>query len=138
MESFLADSIGVSGIAHIASIVGLLDPNQQVPGVVAGSLHVMKAATKEPSVKAVVLTSSSWASATPVPNVKYHINSELWNEDAVKAAWAPPPYEQDRLMAVYAASKVEGERACWKYMEENKPRFTFNAGKHCPPFETDS
>lgn len=130
--TFPADSVGVAGIAHVASIVGLLDPNQQIPGVVAGSLNAMKAAAKEPSVKAVVLTSSSWASATPVPNVRYHIDSNLWNEDAVKAAWAPPPYEQDRLMAVYAASKVEGEKACWRFMEENKPHFTFNAGKQFP------
>jgi nucleoside-diphosphate-sugar epimerase len=129
----LADIVGVAGIAHVASIVGLLDPNQMIPGVIAGSLNAMKAAAKEPSVKAVVLTSSSWACATPIPNVEYHIDSKLWNEDAVKAAWAPPPYEQDRLMAVYAASKVEGEKACWKFMEENKPNFTFNAGKQAAP-----
>jgi nucleoside-diphosphate-sugar epimerase len=118
---------GVSGIAHIASIIGYVDPNKMIPGVVDGSLNVLKAARKEPTVQAVVLTSSSWAAATPIPDKVYHIDSSLWNEDAVKQAWAPPPYEQDRLMAVYAASKVEGEKACWDFMQEKKPSFTFNA-----------
>ena len=27
---------------------------------------------------------------------------------------------------VYAASKAEAERACWAFMKEEKPRFTFN------------
>lgn len=78
----IADMAGVAGIAHVASIVGLVDPNQQIPGVVAGSLNAMKAAAKEPFVKAIVLTSSSWACATPIPNVRSHIDSNLWNEDA--------------------------------------------------------
>lgn len=102
----------MAAIAHVASIVGFVDLNQQIPGAVAGSLNAVKAAAKEPSVKAVVLTSSSWTAATPVPNVKYHIDSNLWNEDVAKVAWAPPPYQMDRMMAVYAASKVEGEKAC--------------------------
>ena len=94
---------------------------------------IVEQVVADAAIKAVVLTSSSWACATPIPNIKYHIDSDLWNEEAVKAAWAPPPYEQDRLMAVYAASKVEGEKACWKFMEENRPGFAFNTGKQSVP-----
>lgn len=32
----------------------------------------------------------------------------------------------------YAASNVEGETACWKFMEDEKPDFAFNAGKGHP------
>lgn len=100
-----------------------------IPGVVAGAMNMMIAAAKEKSVKAVVYTSSSWAAASPAPNVRYHIDATSWNETAVKAAWAPPPYTADRLMDVYAASKVEAEKQCWTFMREQRPRFTFNTGK---------
>ena len=119
---------GVAGVAHIASIVGSPDPNVMIPGVVNGAVSILKSASTESSVKAVVYTSSSWAAATPAPGVKYHIDSGLWNEAAIDSAWDPPPYGADRIMPVYAASKALAERACWKFMEEQKPSFTFNTG----------
>lgn len=60
-------------------------------------------------------------------NTKLHIDSTTWNEASPKAAWAPPPYLQDRANHVYATSKVEGERAVWKFVEERKPGFVVNA-----------
>lgn len=33
-------------------------------------------------------------------------------------AWAPPPYTEERKWAVYAASKTESEKACFKFAEE--------------------
>lgn len=55
------------------------------------------------------------------------IDHHSWNESAVEAAWAPPPYEPSRAMLVYAASKVAAEQALWKFVEERKPRFTTNS-----------
>ncbi|KAL5319508.1 hypothetical protein ACEPPN_012563 [Leptodophora sp. 'Broadleaf-Isolate-01'] len=56
---------GVSGIAHVASIVGHFDPNTGIPGVIDDAVNTLKSAAKEPSVKAFVYTSSSWSAANP-------------------------------------------------------------------------
>lgn len=34
-------------------------------------------------------------------------------------------------MAVYAASKTQGEQESWKWMEANKPHFAFNTIVPC-------
>lgn len=119
---------GASGVAHVATpVMASFDPNEAVPVVVNGTLNVLEAAAKEPSVKRVVLTSSSTAAASPQPNVEFTMDSATWNETAVKAAWAPPPYEGlQRRLDVYSASKTEGEQAAWKFMKDKKPNFILN------------
>lgn len=52
---------------------------------------------------------------------------DTWNDSAVKAAWDENTPAQVKPLAVYAASKTEGERAAWKWVEENKPHFVFNS-----------
>ena len=81
---------------------------------------------KEPSVKVVVYTSSSWSASNPYPGKVYHIDAKLWNEEAISHAWDPPPYDAARIMPVYAASKALAEKACWEWVEKNKPDFSFN------------
>jgi hypothetical protein len=52
---------------------------------------------------------------------------ESWNETAVKIAWDATISEASvKSPNVYAASKVESEKAAWKWVAENQPRFTFN------------
>jgi nucleoside-diphosphate-sugar epimerase len=118
----------VAGIAHIAAILGSTDPEVMIPGSVNSDLSVLNSAAKEPSVKAVVLTSSSWAQSIPQPNKKFNIDKDTWNEWAAEHAY-DKPYGADKLMTVYAASKVLGERACWKFMKENNAGFVFNSGE---------
>ncbi|PVH85433.1 aldehyde reductase [Cadophora sp. DSE1049] len=118
---------GVSGVAHVASIVGSFDPNTGIPGVIDGAINTLKSAAKEPSVKAFVYTSTSWSAANPQPNVEYSIGPDSWNAHAIKAAWAPPPYGPERTMDVYAAGKAEAEAASWKFVKETKPDFVVNA-----------
>ena len=62
------------------------------------------------------------------PDTKYHVDKNSWNDLSVKEAWAPPPYDTDpyRPFHVYGSSKVEGERAAWKFMETEKPNFVLN------------
>jgi hypothetical protein len=55
------------------------------------------------------------------------IDENGWNEADFKAAWAPPPYNDDRKWAVYGSSKMEAERALWKFVKEQKPGFVVNA-----------
>ena len=106
------------------------DPNEGVTSVINGTVNILTAAAREPSVKRFVLTSSTHATAEPKTRVAREIDETSWNEDAIKEAWAPPPFELlPRMMAVYAASKAQGEQAMWKWVEENKPAFTVNSGE---------
>jgi hypothetical protein len=54
----------------------------------------------------------------------------MWNEEAVQKAWAPPPYLQERAMAVYAASKVQSEQAMWDWLARKDPSFKANSGEN--------
>jgi len=114
-------------VAHLASVVNFApDPNTVIPQTVAGAVNALKAAAKEPSVKRVVLTSSSTAATLPKPDKAFSIDEKTWNEEAIKLAWAPPPYEPSRGYTVYAASKTEAEQAAWKFVQDNKPGFVLN------------
>ncbi len=74
-----------------------------------------------------VLTSSSGACTAPKPNKVFTIDSNTWNEESVAEAWKPPPYEGfERKLAVYYASKTQGEQAAWKFMKERSPHFVLN------------
>jgi len=118
---------GVSAVAHIASILDFdPNPNNVVPQTVAGVTSILESASNESSVTRFVFTSSMAAPVSPMSEQDGVIDRSSWNEFAVKAAWAPPPYEASRAMLVYAASKVAAEQALWKYVEDSKPRFVTN------------
>jgi nucleoside-diphosphate-sugar epimerase len=120
---------GASGLAHVATpVMASYDPNTAIPVVVNGALNALQSAAKESSVKRVVLTSSSTAAASPQPNVEFSMDEHTWNETAVKAAWAPPPYEGlQRRLDVYSASKTQSEQAAWEWVKEHKPNFVLNS-----------
>jgi nucleoside-diphosphate-sugar epimerase len=105
---------GCAGVIHTATpIMQTADPNVAVRMVVAGTTNALKAAAAA-GIKRFVLTSSSTAAASPQPNKIFKTDSLVWNEEAVKAAWAPPPYEGvQRKLDVYSASKTQGEQAAW-------------------------
>lgn len=63
---------------------------------------------------------------------KNRTESDTWNDAAVEAAWSSETPQESRGFQVYAASKVQGEKEAWKWVEENKPGFTFNTV--LPPF----
>lgn len=103
------------------------DPNAVIPGTIAGAINALSAAAKEPAVKRVVFTSSGVAMVIARVNEEFTITTSDWNDSAVEKAWAPPPYEPERSLAVYAASKTQAERAMWAFMREKKPGFVLNA-----------
>jgi nucleoside-diphosphate-sugar epimerase len=111
---------GCAGFIHTATpVMAIQDPNVAIPTVIAGTTNALRAAAKE-GIKRFVLTSSSTAAASPQPNKVFNIDPSVWNEDAVKAAWAPPPYEGvQRKLDVYSASKTQGEQEAWKFVKEN-------------------
>ncbi|USW55036.1 Putative NAD-dependent epimerase/dehydratase, NAD(P)-binding domain superfamily [Septoria linicola] len=119
---------GVDAVIHVASDTTFgFDPNDVIPPTKAGVLSILKSAAKEPSVKRFVLTSSSTAALLPKLNKKFSVSKDDWNQEALDLAWAPPPYTKERAFPVYAASKVEGEKALWHFVKENKPQFVANA-----------
>lgn len=85
----------------------------------------MRAASKQPSVKRVVLTSSS-AALAPSLAVPVVLTSDMYNDEAVKLAWEGKLSPPEQVNAVYCASKVSAEKACWKFVEDEKPGFQFS------------
>ncbi|KAL7926426.1 hypothetical protein ACQKWADRAFT_318342 [Trichoderma austrokoningii] len=133
-NAFDAAVKGVDAIAHIATIASFdPDPNHVVPQTVSGAVSILRAAAKEPSVKRIVFTSSAGAAMMALPGASGHIGRDSWNDAAVQAAWAPPPYDARRSMVTYMASKVEAEKAMWKFIQDEKPSFVLNV---VSPFTT--
>ncbi|KAK0611386.1 hypothetical protein B0T14DRAFT_327074 [Immersiella caudata] len=117
---------GASAVIHVATIGFDADPNKVITPAVASALSILKAAVKEPSVKRFVFTGSVVATTMPVPENTENITKNSWNDAAVELAWAPPPYNPDRTLIVYMASKVAAEKAVWKFVDEEKPPFAVN------------
>lgn len=103
------------------------DPNKVVPEVLAGINGILKSATREPSIKRFVYTSSSSAATSPQPEKEFTIDTNSWNLADVETAHKPPPYNDDRRAAVYTASKTEAEQMLWKFVKEQKPGFVVNS-----------
>ncbi|KAL3952496.1 hypothetical protein ACCO45_012439 [Purpureocillium lilacinum] len=125
--AFSEAAAGVSAIVHTASVMTFdCDPNTVIPPAVAGALNALKAAYAQPSVKRFVLTSSSTAAYLPGSVGKdaasINITTETWNEDAIRRAWADPPYSPERAPFVYAASKAQAEQRVWEFHRENRHR----------------
>lgn len=89
-------------MAHVASsTVFDADPNKVITPAVNGTRNLLQAASKEPSVKEFVYTSSLVAATFPVVGNDLHLERDTWNEVALQGAWAPPPYEPERAALVY-------------------------------------
>ena len=100
------------------------DPNIAIPRAVNGALNALKASAKVPGLKRFVFTSSSFAATQPKPGKKFTITAESYNDEAVERAWKPNADGE----TVYSASKVEAERAIFKWVKENKPSLIVNTG----------
>lgn len=118
---------GCDAVIHVASDMTFgADPNKVVTPVVAGTKSILRSATKHPSVKRFVLTSSSCAVLFPKLNTPLTVGKEDWNQEAIDRAWEPPPYTLERASSVYAASKTESEKALWQFVKEERPHFVVN------------
>lgn len=110
---------GVSGVCHMANVMTFSDKyDEVVPVVVKGALNALTAATKEPSVKSFVYTSSSTAALMPQPDKVIKVTKETWDDVVVRDAETKP-----NSWNVYGASKTEAERAIWKAVKETNPPF---------------
>lgn len=119
---------GVAAILHIAYVTRIVpDPNEVITPMVAGIRSIMNSAVQESSVKEIVFTSSALAASSLAQNIDNGmVDRKSWNDAALEAAWAPPPYGMSHAMANYPASKVAAEKQVWRFVEENKLPFTVN------------
>lgn len=102
------------------------DPNDVVTTAVALTRASLAAAAAAPGLRRFVHTSSSAAAPFGRAAAPFDLRPDQYNEAAVEEAWAPPPYGPDRIMSVYAASKVQQEQDVWRFVEEQKPHFVVN------------
>ncbi|KAM0543956.1 hypothetical protein ACHAPJ_012051 [Fusarium lateritium] len=123
---------GTSAVIHLAMIgESSPDPNVAFPSTIEAALTVCRSAAKEPSVKRFVLASGFWSAIWPKPGDTSTITEDTWNDDLVKVAQAPPPYDLSRMLAVYLGARVEAEKAVWKYAADNKLPWVVNSVSAC-------
>jgi len=101
-------------------------PPEVIDLVVDSTLSVLRSASKEPTVKSCVFTSSAVVAFRPQPNVKFDVGEDSWHMECVKPAYELPDNHPQKGGYVYAASKVLGEKAAWKFVADEKPGFSFN------------
>jgi dihydroflavonol-4-reductase len=110
--AFDAAVLGAACVFHMASPYSLEFKNAQrdlVDPAVRGTLNVLRACARAPTVKRVVLT-SSMAAVTDEPDGRVLTEAD-WN---TKSSLTRNPYY---------FSKSEAERAAWDFMEREKPSF---------------
>ncbi|KAJ5376514.1 hypothetical protein N7509_013400 [Penicillium cosmopolitanum] len=117
---------GVSAVIHVATLGLDPNPNNVLPQIVVATHSILESASKEPSVKEFVYTSS--VAAMVIPSMEQvHLTFDSWNDAVVELAWAPPPYKPSRAYIVYAAGKTIAEKALWEYVEKRAPHFNVNS-----------
>ncbi|KAM5349895.1 hypothetical protein ACJ41O_006400 [Fusarium nematophilum] len=121
---------GAQGVIHSASINSLdRNPDNVVPKIIAATLGIAKSASKSPSVKRLVLTSSVAAVADPKPGVAEDLTTDTYNEEAVAITdFGDIPPGLFGGHTVYAAGKTE--QAFWQWYAEEKPvRMSLTSGQ---------
>ncbi|RAK84428.1 NAD(P)-binding protein [Aspergillus costaricaensis CBS 115574] len=119
---------GISGVAHVATILG--HTPDLIKGVVSTNRSLLISAAREDTIKRFVYTSSSEA-ATFSSFSEYQagpsmsISADTWNEEAVRRSQTNA-VSPKRGFDMYAASKTLGEQEIWKWAAENRPGFVIN------------
>ena len=119
-------SSGASGVVHTAAILSFSTVVEEVVDpIVNGTISILRSAATQPTITRFVLTSSSIAADPTRPNEVYSIGEDSWNDFSVEEAYKK---QEGSLQGVhvYGAGKVLGEKAAWKFIQDEKPRFVLN------------
>eukprot|EP00730_Choanoeca_flexa_P012865 TRINITY_DN4697_c0_g1_i1.p1 TRINITY_DN4697_c0_g1~~TRINITY_DN4697_c0_g1_i1.p1 ORF type:complete len:331 (+),score=67.72 TRINITY_DN4697_c0_g1_i1:19-1011(+) len=118
--SFDAAVAGCEHVYHTASpFFRKVDkPDDLIKPALEGTLNVLRACAKEPQVKRLVVTSS--LAACVFGHDQDDDPSPLTESDWNNLSTA----ESDQPMHWYRASKVQAERACWDFLESERPSFS--------------
>ncbi|XP_010267828.1 PREDICTED: anthocyanidin reductase-like isoform X2 [Nelumbo nucifera] len=115
--SFDAAISGCDFVFHVATPVHFdsEDPeNDMIKPAIQGVLNVLKACKKSKALKRVILTSSAAAvSINKLNGVGLVMDESCWTDVEFLTSEKPPTWG-------YAASKTLGEKAAWKFAEENQ------------------
>lgn len=135
----------VDGVVHVAADVSF-QPNWDgvVEPTVQGVQNLLSSIDKVPSVKRLVLTSSSVALGQPVPVNRAEFDPskplqvftpEKWDNKIVewtrkqteiqKSQGLDSETEKQMLMACYASGKILSEKAAWDWVEKTGGKVTF-------------
>ena len=94
---------------HAAAILpGEAEREKVISPCIQGKLTVSQSPLKEPGIKSLMVTSSSYAALLPVANTRTVVTKHTWNDailEAVRTNLAATPSE------LYAAGKTDAERA---------------------------
>ncbi|KAK0619568.1 putative aldehyde reductase 2 [Immersiella caudata] len=125
---------GASAIIHTAYVTNIVpDPHKVITPMVVAIDSILNAAMREPSVKGVVFTSSAIAASPLLPHIDNgNVDRNSWNEAALEAASAPPPFGASHAMANYPASKVAAEKEIWKVVDQHQDGLHFNVNVVSP------
>lgn len=99
------------------------DPATAIPLAVNMALSALKTASAA-GIERFVYTSSSFAVTQPKPSVAFTVDESTFNEEAVQAVQRKG--KEAGGATVYAASKVEVERAMQKWRDESKATIVVN------------
>lgn len=116
-----------SGVIHTAADTTFgTDAQRIIPRQVCGINNVLQSASQTPSIKRVVLTSSSNV-LTPRPGTPGTVTDKSWNYEVLSKVWNISTLpEATRGAFVYAAAKTCVERAAWDFVDAKKPAFELN------------
>jgi nucleoside-diphosphate-sugar epimerase len=114
---------GVSAVIHTAAFNDFANDPTIIPRSIKANLNVLEGVAKAnkigEKVKRVVLTSSSWAVSFPRPNVPLELGYDTYDTTAQSALDNSDTPKEARGMFTYVVSKVESEKASWKWREEH-------------------
>lgn len=106
-------------------MTGSRDPASAIDHAISGVLTAAGAAHRA-GIRRFVYTSSSFAVTQPKPDIEFTLTQDSYNDEAVAKSkghnytWAD----------VYSASKVEAERALFRWAKETDPEFVVNTREH--------
>lgn len=135
----------VSGVVHVAADVSFGDTWQVVEATQAGLEELLSTIAKVPSVKRLVLTSSSVACGQPDPLPRSQFNPskptqvfdhDTWDDDMPKFARQQADNQRDGKevdktpgklnMAMYATGKIMAERSAWQWLSHDDKKELHN------------
>lgn len=99
-----------------------VDPEKVVAPVIATTQQILQSAARTATVRRVVYTSSHGAVRSPGDISHLNVTQATWNDEAVRRAYSSDASMKDAL-AMYCASKTLAEKACFKFVEQQKPDF---------------
>ncbi|KAF2162618.1 hypothetical protein M409DRAFT_26860 [Zasmidium cellare ATCC 36951] len=122
---------GCSAVMHTASVITFEpDPDKVIHPTLKGVREILRAASKTPSVRRVVYTSSQAALCTTTEKV-LTVTQNTWNDTAVTLVTDPAQFaavpDNAKGLITYCASKVLAEKACWEFVRQEKRHFTLNS-----------